>query len=284
MNLQDLGATEIIGICVLALAVVGFLKGLMRTVMALVCLGIAGYAALWGNEHAHDFTASWSAIPSLWAPKIVALITGLVVFFICRYILNFLVDPFNDSKTGQRIGFGLPAAALSLCAGLILIWLGFTGIRYAASLSELRDTQRMILLDQSETLQQTSALILKAQRALDKSTVGLWQRSSDPFYTSGKLALSKLLVMYHHEPTRIKLLKNPQISQLLNHPQFIELAYCADLKQYAKSGKPREIFNSSALNKALSQTTFKELFGQLDLNLLEAESAQPSSESAQQEK
>jgi len=284
MNLQDLGATEIIGILVLSLAIVGFLKGLMRTVMALVCLGIAGYAALWGNEHAHDFTASWSAIPSIWAPKIVALITGLVVFFICRYILHFLVDPFNDSKTGKRIGFGLPAAALSLCAGLVLIWLGLTGIRYAASLSELRDTQRMVLLDQSETLQQTSALILKAQQTLDNSSIGLWQRGTDPFYTSGKLALSKLLVMYHHEPTGIQLLKNPQVRQLLNHPEFIELVYSADLKQYAKSGKPREIFNSPSLNKALSQTTFKELFSKLDLNSLETISAQSSSKYAEQEK
>ena len=284
MTLQDLGATEIIGICVLALAVVGFIKGLMRTVMALVCLGVAGYAALWGNEHAHDFTASWSAIPSIWAPKIVALITGLVVFFICRYILNFLVDPFNDSKTGQKIGFGLPAAALSLCAGLALIWLGFTGIRYAAFLSELRDTQRMVLLGQSETLQQTSALILKAQQTLDNSAIGLWQRSTDPFYTAGKLALSKLLVMYHHEPTRIELLKHSEFSQFLNHPEFIELAYCEDLKQYAESGKPREIYNSPSLNKALSKTTFKELFSKLDLTFLEVKSAQPSSEYAEQEK
>lgn len=273
MNLQDLGATEIICICVLALAVVGFLKGLMRTVMALVCLGAAGYAALWGNEHAHDFTTSWSAIPSIWAPKIVALITGLMVFFVCRYLLNFLVDPFNDSKTGKRIGFGLPAACLSLCAGLILIWLGCTGIRYASSLSELRDTQRMLLLDDSSTAQQTSILILKAQRAIDSSAIGSWQRKTDPFYASGKLTLSKLLVMYHHEPTRIKMLKSPQVSQLLNHPEFIELAYSEDLKQYAESGKPREIFNSQALDKALSQPKLQELFSQLDFNLLKSKFA-----------
>ena len=275
MNLHDLGATEIIGIGILALAVIGFLKGLNRTFLALVCLGIAGYAALWGNEHAHDFTANWSAIPAIWTPKIVAAITGLVVFFICRYLLHFLVDPFNDSKTGKRIGFGLPAAALSLCAGLVLVWLGFTGIRYAASLAELRDTRRILELNQtSESVQETSALLLKAQRIIDDSPIGQWQRSTDPLYNSGKLALSKLLVMYHHEATRKELLKNPTISQLLNHTDFIDLAYSEEIKHYAKSGKPREIFNSNAVREALNNTELMNQFKKIEPNLLPSTSAQ----------
>jgi len=278
MNLQDLDATEMIGIAVLtvilALAVVGFLRGLMRTLMALICLGVAGYAALWGNEHAYDFTESWSAIPSIWVPKIVSLITGVVVFIICRYLLHFLVDPFNDSKTGKRIGFGLPAAALSLCAGVALIWLGFTGIRYAASLSELRDTKQMILIDDPNNVQQASVLLLRAQRMIDESDIGKWQRKTDPFYAAGKLALSKLLVMYNDEPTRIELLKNKTVSRLLNDPTFIDLAYSPDLKQYAKSGKPREIYNSRELNKALENPKFLKLFKQLDLGSLQSNSVQ----------
>lgn len=277
MSLQDLGATEIIAVCVLALAVVGFLKGLFRTVSALVCLGIAGYAAFWGYEHSHDFTASWShAIPAIWAPKILALATGLVVFAICRYLLNFLIDPFDDSKTGKRIGFGLPAAALSLVAGLALVWLGATGIRYAASLSELRDIQRMLRHDNSEVAQQTSALILKAQKALDSSSIGIWQRKTDPFYATGKLALSKLLVLYHDEPTRQKLLEDKSVSSFLNHPQFINLAYSDEIKHYAEFGKSRDIFNSKAVTTALEQPDFLERFQKLDPELLKSTYAQPS--------
>ena len=270
MSLQDLGATEIIGIAILALAVVGFMKGLIRTLSALICLGIAGYAALWGNEHAYDFTASWSsAIPAIWVPKVVALISGLVVFFICRYLLHFLVDPFNDSKTGKRIGFGLPAAALSLCAGLGLLWLGFTGIRYAASLAELRDTQRMLLLEEThETAKQTSALLLKAKHLLDDTSIGQWQQQTDPLYTSGKLALSKLLVMYHHQPTRKKLLENPATRELLNNPTFLDLAYSDEIKGYAESGKPREIFNSTTVTKTLDNAAFMNSFYLLDLDAI----------------
>jgi len=272
MNLQDLDASEIIGIAVvtiiLALAIVGFVKGLIRTVVALVCLGLSGYAAFWGHEHALDFTSSWSVIPSIWTPKIVALVTGVVTLITCRYLLNFLVAPLNDSKAGKQFGFGLPAAALSLCAGLALIWGGITGIRYAASLSELHDTRRMLLLEDHDEFRQTSTFLLKAQSYLDESAIGQWQRKTDPFYASGKLALSKLLVMYHDEPTRIKLLKHPSVSHLLNHPSFIKLAYSKEIKNYAESGKPREIFNSPALKEALETPEFLELFKKLDLNLL----------------
>ncbi len=275
MNLQDLGATEFIGIAILALAVVGFMKGLIRTVFALICLGVAGYAALWGNEHAHDFTASWSnAIPAIWLPKVVALISGLIVFFTCRYLLNFLVDPFNDSKAGKRVGFGLPAAALSLCAGLAILWLGLTGIRYAASLAELRDTQRMLLLEETnDTARQTSALLLKANFLISDSAIGKWQQQTDPLYASGKLALSKLLVMYHHKPTRKALLENPATRKLLNHPTFLELAYSDEIKSYAESGKPREIFNSTSVTKALDNPEFMKSFYLLDLHSFSSNNA-----------
>lgn len=277
MNLQDIGATEIITVCILALAAVGFLKGLFRTVSALVCLGAAGYAALWGNEHAHDFTSSWShAIPSIWVPKVVALLSGLVVFGVCRYLLNFLVDPFDESETGRKIGFGLPAAALSLVAGLALVWGSATAIRYAASLSELRDMQRTLSLKNNELTQHSSVLILKAQQALDASQIGQWQRQTDPFYTSGKLALSKLLIMYYDEPTRSQMLRNQELSTFLNHPEFIKLAYCAELKHYPESGKPREIFNAQAVNQALQQPDFRQRFNKIDLEALGSTYAQLS--------
>jgi len=272
MNLQDLDASEMIAIAVvtiiLALAVVGFVKGLMRTLMALICLGVAGFAAFWGHEHALDFTSSWNVIPSIWAPKIVALITGVLTLIVCRYLLNFLIDPLNESKAGKRFGFGLPAAALSLCAGLALIWGGITGIRYAASLSELHDTRRLLTLEDPDQYRPTSKLLVKAQTFLDESKVGQWQRKTDPFYTSGKVMLSKLLIMYHDEPTRIKLLKNPAVSHLLNSPAFIKLAYSKDIKHYSQSGKPREIFNSPALEEALNSPEFVELFKKLDFKLL----------------
>ncbi|BDS08871.1 hypothetical protein NT6N_39110 [Oceaniferula spumae] len=271
MNFQDLGATGIIAIIIVAFAAIGFLKGLIRTVFAMVCLGIAGYTALWGNEHASDLTGPWIQNPGPWLPKIIAVVTGLAVFFICRFLLHFLVDPFNASKTGKRVGFGMPAAFLSLCTGLVVLWLAFTGIRYAGSLAEIRHTRHQLLGD-DVTIQTTTAepLLLKAKHALDASSVGQWQRETDPFYQPGKLTLCKLLVMYHDLKTRKIILLDPEINPVLNDPVFIKAAYADAVKDHAQSVRPRELFHDEAVVEALSDPAFSEALGSLDESLLTA--------------
>ncbi len=254
MSLPDLGATGIIAAVILALAVIGFLKGLIRTVLAMICLGIAGYAALWGNEHASDLTAPWMENPGPWMPKIIGVATGLVVFFICRYLLHFLIDPFDRSKTGKKIGFGLPAAALSLCAGLAILWLGFTGIRYGGSLSELRHTRHLILNQGKEdSADYSTPLLLRAKQALDASSAGQWQRRSDFLDAPIKLQLCKLIILYHNGTTREKMLRDRLLIPLLNSSAFLELAYNGDVQQFAQSGKPRELYHAEPVGAYLKK-------------------------------
>ncbi|MCP5536474.1 MAG: CvpA family protein [Akkermansiaceae bacterium] len=267
MNFQDLGATGIIVIVIAAFAVIGFLKGLIRTVLAMVCLGIAGYTALWGHEHASDLTGPWINNPGQWLPKIIALITGVVVFFICRHALKFVVDPFNQSSTGKRIGFGLPAAALSLCSGLAILWLAFTGIRYGGSIAELRHTQHKILKGTAApvgtqptdvTGAYATPLLLKAKHALDASSVGKWHQHTDPFYRPGKVALCQILILYHNSQTRSKMLKTPELNALLNRSDFLELAYESSIKEHATSGNPRALYSAGQIPKTLANPEFME--------------------------
>ena len=255
MNFPDLGATGIIAAVIVALATIGFLKGLIRTVLALVCLGIAGYAALWGNEHANDLTAPWMANPGPWMPKAIAIVTGLIVFSICRYLLNFLIDPFDRSKTGKKIGFGLPAAALSLCAGLVILWLGFTGIRYGGTLAELRHTRHLVLNQgKADTADYTAPLLLRAKQALDASSAGKWQRDTDPFYSPERLTLCKLLILYHHAPTREEMLRDSLLNPLLNHELFLQLAYAEEIQSLSQSGRPRLLFHAAPIDTFLQES------------------------------
>lgn len=277
MTFQDLGATGIITIVILAFAVIGFLKGFIRTVLAMVCLGIAGYTALWGNEHASDLTGPWINHPGPWLPKIIAVITGVTVFFICRYALNFLVDPFNRSKTGARIGFGLPAAALSLCSGLAILWLSFTGIRYGGSLAELRYTHHQILKDKTHSDQASDyaiPLLLQAKQSLDASSVGKWHQLTDPFYAPGKVTLCKILVIYHNKFLRLQLLKKPAINALLNHPAFLDLAYRDEIKNQVSSSNYRELFASTPISTFLSKPELMELLQKVDPAELSAMTSQ----------
>lgn len=269
MTLPDIGATGIICLVILAFAVIGFIKGLIRTVFAMVCLGIAGYTALWGNEHASDLTGPWVENPGPWLPKIIAVVTGLAVFFICRYLLHFLVNPFNASSTGKRFGFGLPAAIVSLCTGLIIIWVAFTGIRYAGSLAEIRHTRHLILgEEEKDRIAAAEPLLLKAKHALDSSSVGKWQRRIDPIHTPGKLTLCKLLIMNSHTQTRVKMLMEPEIHRVLNNPVFIHLAFDDNIKELTQSGNPRQLFHQKKIIQALSDKLLAEALQSLPDSLL----------------
>ena len=123
MNQHDIGIVGIIGIILLAFASIGFCKGLIRTLLATLCLVIAVYVAIWGQEHAHELTGSLIKNPGPWLSWSIGLITGIIAFLICRYLLHFLVDPFNSSKTGRHIGFGFPAAVITFCMGAAFIWM-----------------------------------------------------------------------------------------------------------------------------------------------------------------
>lgn len=254
MSLTDLEAAGIITALVLALAVIGFIKGLVRTVLSIVCLGVAGYAALWGNDHASDLTSRWIETPGTWIPKIIATLTGLAVFVICRYLLLFLVDPFNQSKTGKKIGFGLPAAALSLCAGLTILWLGFTGIRYGGTLAELKHTRCQVLCirDDHSTFH-TTPMLLNAKLIIDASSAGQWQRKSDFLDTPIKLKLCKLLILYHDNSTRENMLRDERMNTILNSSSFLELAYNGKIQELTESGRMRELYHAEPLDVFLKK-------------------------------
>ncbi|MBK1830296.1 CvpA family protein [Verrucomicrobiaceae bacterium R5-34] len=265
MNIPDLGATGIIGVIIVAFFVIGFLKGLIRTVLALICLAIGGYTALWGHEHASELTGPWISNPGPWLPKIIAVITGLVVFFICRFLLKFLVDPFDRSKTGERFGFGLPAALMSLCAGLIVLWAAFTGVRYAGSLAEIRHTRHLVLANHgSDAESVTEPLLMQAKHSLDSSSVGQWQRTTDPFDHPDRIALCKLLIMYHHPQIRQKMLLDRELNELLNDPIFIAAAYDQDVATHSQSGRPRELYHDVAVITALTHSSFATKLQMLD--------------------
>ena len=259
MNIQDIGITGVITLITLAFAIIGFLKGLIRTALAMVCLALAGYAALWGYEHSSELTGSWFDEPNPWIPKIGAGVSGLVVFILCRKLLKFISNPFDDSdKKEKGFGFGMPAALICLAIGLLILWGGLTGTRYIGSFAELRHTRYLAQdADDKTAARDAKPWLLDIKQTLDTSTLGKWQRSTDPFYTPGHLTLCQLLVMYNHTPTRVQMLTFPEIHKVLNNPLFIELAFDDEMKAIVESGKPRELFKHQGILQALEENQLR---------------------------
>ncbi|MGB1260955.1 MAG: hypothetical protein ACPG6P_12985, partial [Akkermansiaceae bacterium] len=163
---------------------------------------------------------------------------------------------------------GIPSAFLSLCAGLVILWLAFTGVRYGGSLAEIRHTRHALSADTSHESSDQPVLevpiLMQAKNALDSSSIGKLQRATDPLYTPHKLLVCRLLVMYHHQTTREKLIRQPSVRPVIEFPNFQETAYRRALKASAESGKPREIYNSPYVDSLLENKQFSALLDDID--------------------
>ena len=265
MNQHDIGIVGIIGIILLAFASIGFCKGLIRTLLATLCLVIAVYVAIWGQEHAHELTGSLIKNPGPWLSWSIGLITGIIAFLICRYLLHFLVDPFNSSKTGRHIGFGFPAAVITFCMGAAFIWLLCSGIRYGGSIAELEDVQHKILKETEKEDQPsaharlhryTTPVLIGAKDMLDNSPIGKWHQSTDPFHSPERIPLCKILILYHLSPSRQPMLKIDVLKALLNDATFLKLAHQKQIKEAVSSRQLSRLFSSKPVGEALVNREF----------------------------
>ena len=273
MDLSGIGATGIIALVLLAFAAIGFIKGLIRTVSSMICLALSGYAALWANQNTHELSGSLISETNTWLPKVAAAVAGLTVFFIGRYILKFIANPFEKSEKNKEkekgFNFGLPSALICLLISLAIFWIGSNIINHSGNLSEIRQTQSLILSGKDKkTVLAAEPLLLKAKHFISSSLLGKLQRKTDPFHTPGNLSLCQLLIMNTDTDTRVEMLKHSEIHDVLNNPLFINLAFDEELKDVIQSGDSKEILKHPKVLQAIEDETLKNSITALPESLL----------------
>jgi len=270
MDLYDLGAAGAVAVVLLFFSVIGFFKGFFRFLLAILCLTAACYAGYWTHENALDLAGSVAQKAPHWMSLFLGITTGVISYFACRYLCQFLIDPFNSSKAGRRFGFGMPAALISLCVGITAIWLILAAIRFGGSSAELKQFQQSVYSDHSQSSQASQVeelktpLLIKARTMLDESKLGSWHLLIDPFYSPEKMALCKTLILYHHDPSRILMLKIHDLQDLLNHPSFAQLAHREQIKVCASSQKAGQLFASPLVRQALTDLEFQQIVKKSD--------------------
>jgi uncharacterized membrane protein required for colicin V production len=274
MDILDLGATGAICFVLLLLALIGFFKGFIRMLLGILCLGAAGYSGYWTFGNALELFGIPAAQSATWLPWLISIASGLIIYATSHYLCNFIIDPFNTSKTGRRIGFGVPAALITLSIGIVSIWLLLSAIRFGGSVAELAQFQLSFEGDDRHPPMQVSIkqlsipILIKAKNMVDTSTGGAWHLRKDPFHTPGKITLCKLLILYHHAPSRIKMLKTPRLATLLNHPTFLGIAHQQDVKSATMSQQVSKLYSSQRVTTALSDKEFLDLVVNLDSSAL----------------
>ena len=247
MNFQNLDASVIITLVILAFVVIGFVKGLIQIILTLIALCAATYCAWLGYDFIQVITYNDSLIPTIGS-----FIIWAVVFILCQKILRFIINPFNASKTGKTVGFGKPAAIISFFAVIAVTWVALTSVRYAGSIAELRDTQNYL---KGQPVKSRDAAIIGLKSILDNSIIGHWQAMSDPINSPSKLAMSKIMLMYHDRPMRARMLEAPVFDSILKNHSFLEIAYLDDLKNISINGQYTALYHHPVIKEVVQDTS-----------------------------
>lgn len=256
MNLQDIDISIIIGILILIFVVIGFIKGLIKILITILSLSISGYIAWLSFGYLQIIAYNESYIPT-----IASGIIWIIAFAFCIRILKFIINPFNSSKAGDKFGFGLPAALLSLLTIILTTFLSFTLIRYIGSIADLRNTKNFL---EGTPTQARDKVIISIKKSLDSSKVGQWHATIDPINSKAKLSMAKIMLMYHDKPMRAKMLNAPVFDSIINNHLFLEIAYKDDLKNTVDAGKCNTLYNHPIIKEILKENLLR-----LDLETVE---------------
>ena len=249
MDLQNIEPSLLIalavGVVIVAFIVIGFIKGVVRIILALVSLSVSSYLSWLGYGFFQEFTHATSQIPSIGAGSI-----GITSFVLVMRVMRFIINPFNKSKAGSALGFGKAGALLSLLAIIVALWVSGTGIRYIGSIAELRNTYNILKEKPTKSRDQTT---LRVKNLIDGHATGKLLRHLDPVSSEQQLTFAKIMLMYHDEPTRRKMLKSPRFNELFNSKSFLETAYLKKVKKHATYGHFLALYHNESLATYLSK-------------------------------
>ncbi|MBK1791796.1 CvpA family protein [Persicirhabdus sediminis] len=257
---------SVIGVTIVALGVFGFMKGLVRSLGAILGVAAGAYAGFWGYVNGLRVASKFFRDPQPWMAVVVAVLTGFTAIYIVRFVLRFVADPFNQSETGKKWGFGLPAALISLCTGILMVWLAFSGIRYCGALSELDYVRNKVTSDQPANVPEP--YLLQAWQMLDATRAGQLQITTDPFNDPDKRKLCQLLIAYTDQPLRQKILATEDGRRTFDQLAFRRLVINKELLESAKDGTVFHFYTAPALKPALEDRQFLATLEQIKIEEL----------------
>jgi len=261
------GISGISTLLFLIIAIFGFIKGAVRLIFLVCILGGAGFAAYWGSENGLAFIRQyWAQAPDL-AGTTLAVICGLIAFFILFKIFNFLVHPFENNNFISRFGFGIPSLVVSTSIAALIAWAGFYQLQKYGAQQELK---YWLSQDSNQPQKNYPALARLKQKlahsSLGKTINGLYQ-SEDTY----KYNLAKIIVIANTSAKKYnQLAKDKQVRKILRHPEVRKLiAASPEIQKGIANNDPKPLLTNPAFLKLLKDPDFLKDLSAISADLLE---------------
>lgn len=251
--------TILLGIIAL-FALISFLKGIAKTALALITLGVSGCVAFWGYHHGPSWLSDYLDPPA-YSNIILAVVLGTAVFWSFYKMGSFLANPFQNKES--KCGFGLPAALLCVPIACCLLYITINRLRTSDQLTTLKVMMNHELSSQAEGMEGIPAQVM---HYLEDSQVGKLILDHDPLWQDDHMKLAKLAIIYHQAGPDA-LLDNPEATAIFTDPTFIETIVNNDtIEQSIENQQPSDLIQAESLKKAAQNPQLKELLTKLTLN------------------
>lgn len=260
---SEIGITGMLLMILILFFLLGFIKGLVKTGMALLTIVLSSYAAWWGYNHGESLLSDYIANLPSYINIICASLAGLVVFCTFYKVFRFIVNPFHGEDKESRSGwnFGLPSALLSLGLSVCFIFFLVNRLRTTNELDHLKEmmTQGM---DKVPNRSGMHKLIIDK---LSEYKIGQYLLNHDPLWESNRGKLAKLAVIYYQsEPD--SMLENSEVTAILTDPEFVNwIMSQGDVIQALKEQDISALWESDGLDKALESKSLEQKLANLSI-------------------
>ncbi len=265
--MEYLGEIGVIGtliLIVLIFCIIGFIKGLVKTLMALFTLAASGFAAWWGYHHGPALVRDYLPdAPAYANTSIISSILGAVlVFFLFYKVFHFIVNPFEgDEESEKKWNFGAPAVMISLLFALGFIYFGLNRMRTTHELDKIKN----LMAHGIENAPKQEGIHQFVIESLQNSKIGQFIFQNDPLWEQNRAKLVKLGILYHQSGAQVAL-NHPDTKDILTHPTFLEwVSKKTDLDSAIRHEDPSTLWNSSELDNVLESKELNKLIESLTL-------------------
>lgn len=253
LNINELGTSGVIVAIVVVLTLLGFIKGAVKLVFLLFTLAGTGYAAYWGTDEGLLYIQKfWVAAPEALG-NVIAVVCGLIAFYLLSKIFGFFTDPFENSHFLARFAFGVPAALVSLCAASGLVWLGLNFLKDKGAESEIKYWLTQDDSGANSRLSDYPTLANLKQR-FESSSIGRKITGIYKLHESEKHNLAKLLVIANTSADKINELgQDERVKKILRNPQVRELMSDPTIRKQIEENNVHGLLDNKQLKAALGE-------------------------------
>jgi hypothetical protein len=258
MSIEDIGITGILLLVLAFFFIVGFVKGLIKTLMALITLGGSGLAAWWGFNHGPSFLGQYFENLPEWTSTVCSIFSGVLVFYLFYRIFQFVVNPFSGQDTDKKKpwNFGFPAATTSFLFAACSVYFVINRLRTSDELAKLNH----LMHQENAPIEKNSGLHQFLITSITKSQIGKIILEHDPLWDSNRGKLAKLAILYQNLNSQ-EIVHNPIIKEIFVIQQ-------SEIIKAIEKNDASSLWQAEALKKALSIESLKEKLQKLEFESL----------------